>query len=293
MGSSKWFRLNAGRSWLAGTALLAVGAVVPVPSMALAPEHEVRRLMLATEAAVDANNWAEAGEYLNRLQGMEAEKPPEYFYYRGQAMLQANRLNEARAAFEQYVTLVGSDGEHYQRTLTLITDIEKANRANVAKLAENAGQVEKPVAVIEPAGDQDLSTLRRLYLANSDREALTIHLNALLDAAGWREDKTVVRLDRPADIQYRVTVDAASLSVQETRRSNGQATVRQTSTLNVFGVNPQPRWDCEPVVGACWVFDPRDGSRLLQLNQNADATREIAQTLGRLIRNLQQGSSGS
>ena len=293
MGSSKRFRLNAGRSWVAGAALLAVGTVVPAPAMALAPEHEVRRLMLATEAAVEANNWAEAGEYLNRLQGMEAEKPPEYFYYRGQAMLQANRLNEARSAFEQYVTLVGSEGEHYQRTLTLITDIEKANRANVEKLAENAGQVAQPVAVIEPAGNEDLSTLRRLYLADSDREALTIHLNSLLDAAGWREDKTVVRLDRPADIQYRVTVDAASLSIQETRRSNGQATMRQTSTLNVFGINPQPRWDCEPVVGACWIYDPRDGSRLMQLNQNAEVTRDIAQTFSRLVRNLQQGSSGS
>ncbi|MEC7814684.1 MAG: hypothetical protein VX939_00295 [Pseudomonadota bacterium] len=293
MGSSKRFRLNAGRSWVAGATLLAVGAVVPAPAMALAPEHEVRRLMLATEAAVEANNWAEAGEYLNRLQGMEAEKPPEYFYYRGQAMLQANRLNEARSAFEQYVTLVGSEGEHYQRTLTLITDIEKANRANVEKLAENAGQVSQPVAVIEPAGNEDLSTLRRLYLADSDREALTIHLNSLLDAAGWREDKTVVRLDRPADIQYRVTVDAASLSIQETRRSNGQATMRQTSTLNVFGINPQPRWDCEPVVGACWIYDPRDGSRLMQLNQNAEVTRDIAQTFSRLVRNLQQGSSGS
>ncbi|OZB15222.1 MAG: hypothetical protein B7X58_06770 [Marinobacter sp. 34-60-7] len=268
-------------------------AASATPALALAPEHEVRRLMLATESAVEAENWAEAGEYLNRLQGMEAEKPPEYFFYRGQAMLQAKRLNEARAAFEQYVSLAGAEGEHYQRTLTLITDIERTNRANVAQLAENAGQVEKPVAVIEPAGDQDLSTLRRLYLADTDREALTIHLNALLDAAGWREDKTVVRLDRPADIEYQVTVDGASLNVQETRRSGGQATVRQTSTFNVFGINPQPEWDCEPVVGACWVFDPRDGSRLLQLNQNADATREIARTLGRLIRNLQQGSSGS
>ena len=292
MVSRNRFRQTSRRSWLA-LVLTTWAAASATPALALAPEHEVRRLMLATESAVEAENWAEAGEYLNRLQGMEAEKPPEYFFYRGQAMLQAKRLNEARAAFEQYVSLAGAEGEHYQRTLTLITDIERTNRANVAQLAENAGQVEKPVAVIEPAGDQDLSTLRRLDLADTDREALTIHLNALLDAAGWREDKTVVRLDRPADIEYQVTVDGASLNVQETRRSGGQATVRQTSTFNVFGINPQPEWDCEPVVGACWVFDPRDGSRLLQLNQNADATREIARTLGRLIRNLQQGSSGS
>ena len=68
-------------------------------------------------------------------------------------------------------------------------------------------------------------------------------------------------------------------------------TVRRTLSLSVFGVNPQLRWDCEPVVGACWVYDPRDGSRLFQLAENRDQARDIARTLGRLIRNLQQGSS--
>jgi hypothetical protein len=32
---------------------------------------------------------------------------------------------------------------------------------------------------------------------------------------------------------------------------------------------------------------------LLQLKHDADATREIARTLGRLIRNIQQGGPGS
>jgi hypothetical protein len=45
---------------------------------ALEPEHEMRRLMLATEAAVEAESWGDASEYLTRLQQMEPEKPADY-----------------------------------------------------------------------------------------------------------------------------------------------------------------------------------------------------------------------
>lgn len=260
-------------------------------AQALAPEHEIRRLMLATEEAVMAENWSEAGEYLNRLRAMEGEKPPEYFYYRGRAMLQANHLNEARSALEQYITLAGAKGAYYQQSLKLITDIEKANRASMRALAEGSAGTREPVAVIEPAGGHDLKTLRQLYLADTDREALVIHLNTLLDAVGWRRDKTVVRLDRPADKQYELGLDNGNISILDINRNPDGTTVRKTVSLPVFGVNPQLRWDCEPVVGACWVYDPRDGSRLFQLAENRDQAQEIARALGQLIRNLQQGGS--
>src|SRR5690606_15345792 len=107
---------------------------------------------------------------------------------------------------------------HYQESLKLITDIEKESKATARALAEADGGVKEPVAIIEPAGGEDVQTLKRLYLAKSDREALTIHLNALLDATGWRKDKTVVRLDRPADIQYRVTLNDSALNIQQIRR---------------------------------------------------------------------------
>jgi len=293
MLSPERFRPATGRSLLAGLVLVAALAGVSAPVQALAPEHEIRRLMLATEEAVAAERWGEASEYLNRLQKMEGEKPADYFYYRGRAMLQAGHLNEARSAFEAYVSRVGVDGEHYQQSLKLITDIEKENRANVRALADGNGGVKEPVAIIEPAGGQEMKTLRELYLADSDREALTIHLNALLETAGWRRDKTVVRLDRPADIQYRVSSSNGNLNIQELTRNPDNTTVQKSVSLPVFGINPQPRWDCEPAVGACWIYDPRDGSRLFQLAQSRNQVNEIALTLGRLIRNLQQGSSGS
>lgn len=284
-------RLISGRSWLTGLALCSALTVWSAPALALAPEHEIRRLMLATEEAVATERWGEASEYLNRLQKMEGEKPADYFYYRGRAMLQAGHLNEARSALEAYVTRVSTDGNHYQQALKLITDIEKENRANVRALTDGSGQVREPVAVIESANGQDLTTLRQLYLASSDQEALTIHLNAQLEMAGWRRDKTVVRLDRPADIRYRVSVNDDTLNIQEITHNSDDTTVQTSLSLAVFGINPQPRWDCESAVDACWIYDPRDGSRLFQLAQSRNQVNDIALTLGRLIRNLQQGGS--
>ncbi|KAA1171318.1 hypothetical protein FWJ25_17025 [Marinobacter salinexigens] len=255
---------------------------------ALAPEHETRRLMLATEEAVSSEKWNEAAEYLNRLQVLEGEKPAEYFYYRGRVMFQAGHLNEAQSAFEHYVGQTGAEGSHYQESLKLITEIEKTRKANASAAQPGTGKGGR-VAVIEPAGQQSLESLRKLYLANSDLEALTLHLNSLLGVAGWRQDQGVVQLDRPADIGYQVNVSGSTINVQETRRDTS-GVVRKTQPLSVYGVNPQVEWSCEPAAGACWVYDPRDGSRLLQLALGRDQAREIAHTLGRVIKQLQTAS---
>lgn len=270
-----------------GLALVLVSGLWAGSAGALAPEHEMRRLMLATEEAVKAGNWGEAGEFLNRLQQLEGKKPVDYFFYRGQVMLQAGHLNEAQSALEAYVTQAGSDGSHYQAALKLITEVERARKSRAGAASKVAAGEAPKIAVIEPAGGQSIAALRQLYLADSDREALTLHLNSLLDVAGWRKDRTVVRLDKPADVSYRVATRGSTISIQEIRRESGSQVVRTTETLDVFGVNPLIEWDCEPAVASCWVYDPRDGSRLLQLAMDREQARDVARTLGQLIRHLQ------
>ncbi|MGF2736086.1 hypothetical protein [Marinobacter sp. DUT-1] len=252
---------------------------------ALAPEHEMRRLMLATEEAVNAGSWGEAGEYLNRLQQLEAKKPAEYFFYRGRVMLQAGHLNEAQSALEAYVTQAGTEGSHYQQALKLITEVERTRKSGSADQAN--GKQPPKVAVIEPAGNQSISSLRKLYLTNNDRDALLMHLNSLLDMAGWRADQSVVRLDKPADVAYEVSATDSVISFQEIRRESGSRLVRKTQTMEVYGVNPMIEWGCEAAVASCWIYDPRDGSRLMQLGFNRERAGEIAQTLGQLVRHLQ------
>lgn len=277
-----------GRRFARGALLASL--LVAGQALALAPEHETRRLMLATEEAVTAEKWGEAGEYLNQLQQLKGEKPVDYYFYRGRVMLQASHLNEAQSALETYVTQAGAEGAHYQESLKLITAIEK-QRKQVSVAPQNVAERE-PVAVIEPAGKGGIESLRRLYLADSDREALVLHLNSLLELSGWRRDQTVVRLDRPADVEYRISTVGNEIQVQEMRRAEDGKILRTTRQIPVFGVNPMVEWGCEAAAESCWVYDPRDGSRLMQLAVNQERAGEIAQTLGQLIRNL-QAPSGS
>ena len=263
---------------------IVTSALIAGQAAALAPEHETRRLMLATEEAVTAENWGEASEYLNRLQHLDVEKPADYHYYRGRVMLQSSHFNEAQAALEAYVTKAGAEGDHYQNALKLITEIERARKEKA--VAPQVGD-EAKIAVIEPAGDRRVASLRKLYLADTDREALVLHLNSLLGVAGWRQDQAIVRLDQPADIEYRLTSGSDAISIQEIKRDSSSGVTRKTAQIPVFGVNPQVEWGCETAVAACWVYDPRDGSRLFQLSPNRSQTEEIAQTLVKLIRNLQ------
>lgn len=279
---------GTGRCVALGGALAAL--LLAGPALALAPEHETRRLMLATEQAVESDSWGEAAEYLNRLQQLEGEKPTDYYFYRGRVMLESSHLNEAQSALETYVSQAGAEGAHYQESLQFITSIEKTRKQN-ALAPQPAGEREQ-VAVIEPAGDGRVESLRKLYLAESDSEALTLHLNSLLELAGWRRDQALVRLDRPADVEYRIGTQGDEVQVQEIRRAEDGRILRSTEPMSVFGINPQVEWRCEETVSTCWVYDPRDGSRLLQLAENRERVEEIAETLGQLIRSL-QAPSGS
>ena len=275
---------RTGRSALRSLVLASVLVSVNAQGTALAPEHEVRRLMLATEEAVAGSNWGQAGEYLNRLQRLEGEKPVDYYYYRGRVMQESAHLNEAQSALESYVARAGVEGSHYQDALKRITAIERA-RTDRSRQAQVQPNQSEPVAVIEPAGQQALADLKSLYLVDSDREALTLHLNSLLDLAGWRADQRVVRIDVPADISYRVAAGASLIEIQESNREGNNRITKNTQTIEVYGVSPQVEWDCQGAT--CWIYDPRDGSRLMKLGPAQDRAAEIASTLGRLIKALQ------
>ncbi|WP_417686898.1 hypothetical protein [Pseudidiomarina gelatinasegens] len=274
-------KIGSGRGWVLGLAMSA--ALLGGQAHALAPEHEVTRLMLATEKAVGDERWGEAGEFLNRLQGLQVEKPAEYYYYRGRVMANAGHHNEARAALENYVSMAGSDSRFYRESLLLITEIEKSQRTQkTTTTAEKA-----PVAVIEPAGRGNTAQLRRRYGARTDTEALTSHLNNLLEAGAWRQDQRIVRMDVPADHSFKVTVQGNELRIRVAERDSQGRMVIATEGMPVFGVNPMVKWDCEEANNACWVYDPRDGSRLFRLSLDSARAREIAATLGELIRTMQ------
>lgn len=273
---------------------LAGGMLVGGSVQALPTEHEIQRLMLAVEESVEKSRWQDAADYLNRLQRLDGEKPPEYLYYRGRVMARSEHYNEAMSALENYVAGTGADGKYYTESLKLITDIEQA-RAGQGTTGAGTGEAgQEPVAEIvlaeEPGlEDQDATVAE----TNASRQALINRMNRIFDRAGWRRDPRLIREGSKPDVHYQVSVQNGEIQFRESR--NGEDGVRKLSTLilPVFGISPMIEWSCENATDSCWIYDPRDGSRFLRLGDDRDQAQALARTLGDLIRKLQNPGGNS
>lgn len=265
---------------------LALTCTLLVSSMALAlpPEHEIQRLMLAVEESVEGQNWDEAADYLNRLQQLEGQKPPEYLYYRGQVMARSQHYNEAVSALENYVAGTGSDGKYYTESLKLITDIEQARRGGSGS-AGSTGQ--EPVAQIAPAGEP-LDSHQGANRSSASSSALVSRMNRIFDSAGWRRDPRMIREGSSPDVYYQASVQDGEIQFRESRNDSEGVRKLTTLILPVYGISPLIEWSCENATESCWIYDPRDGSRFLRLGSDRDKAEALASTLGSLIRQMQQ-----
>ena len=267
---------------LAGS-LLVSGSVLALPA-----EHEIQRLMLAVEESLEDERWRDAAEYLNRLQQLDGQKPPEYLYYRGQVMARSEHYNEAMSALENYVAGTGADGKYYTESLKLITDIEQARAGQAAgRGAGEAGQ--EPVAEIEGSGENGQT------VANSDAspQALVSRMNRIFDSAGWRRNPRLIREGSTPDVHYHVSVHNGEIQFRESRNDEDGGRKLTTLMLPVYGISPMIEWSCENATESCWIYDPRDGSRFLRLGNDRDQAERLAETLGSLIRKLQTPNGGS
>ena len=149
-----------------GCQLLVVCALLHAGSaMALPVEHEIRRLMLATEQALAAENWDDASEYLGRLQQLDGERPVDFYFFRGRMMQKSELLDEAQASLEAYVTRAGKEGQYYTQALERITEVEKLrkDRALAALTRNPATPLQPRIATIEAAGGQSAADLKKLF----------------------------------------------------------------------------------------------------------------------------------
>ncbi|MCK7545752.1 hypothetical protein MLC59_16445 [Marinobacter bryozoorum] len=274
-----------GRAPVAGLVLAGALLVSSGSAAALPPEHEIQRLMLAVEESVEGENWGQAAEYLNRLQRIEGDKPPEHLYYRGEVMARSRHYNEALSALENYVAGTGADGEHYTEALKLITRIEQ-ERSSQSGGADNAA--DEPVAEIAPAGETGAGD-QATVAGDASTGALVNRLNRLFDQAGWSRDARLIREGSRPDILYQVSANSGELSFRESRQE-GDRRQLGTITLPVYGISPMIEWSCENATESCWIYDPRDNSRFLRLGNDRDKADQLASTLGQLIRRLQRPS---
>ena len=128
-----------------------------------------------------------------------------------------------------------------------MTEIEKLRKDRALAVVTDNPAVSLPprIATIEAAEGQSAADLKKLYLSDSEEQALLLHLNSVLQLSGWREDKAVVQLDRPADIRYQVEKHNSSLLIQQIIRQQGTV-LRKSQQIDVYGISPLVKWDCEP-----------------------------------------------
>lgn len=267
--------------------LLGLGMSVGLSAADLPPQHEVRRLIIAVDSAIAEERWSDASRFLNRLQGLDAEKPDDYQYFRGRVMLQAGQLNEAQSALEAYVTRAGAEGDYYDQALQLITQVEEERRLQ----PERVDPASENVAVIEPAQRIDVDALKSLYLKDSDQAALAAHVNSLLGQAEWQPGP-VIRQEPEESIRYQVDVGSdRELVIQEIVRGKGEGPRLSTRKVSVFGVNPAVSHACVEAENSCWLYDPRNQSRWLRLVNRPELAGDTAKAMSELIRTLQKGKS--
>ena len=261
--------------------LLAVAVLGLSPAYAsLSDEDEAQRLLMALEASVAENRWSEARGYLRRLEDKEGLGMPEEFHFlRGRVLEQRGMGNEARRAYEQYVSESGREGDMYRNALQRITVLEEEGR--------DGRRDHEAVASLEPAGGSELEQLQQLYLTDDPIEALLEHVNSLLSVNAWEGRSRVVVRERQRGIHYRFRLEEDRLQVRTRDDSELGRSRVTTQRLNIFGVDPRVVSECFPEEQACWISDPRDGSRWLKLAQKPEQARETARMISLMLREMQ------
>lgn len=135
-----------------------------------------------------------------------------------------------------------------------------------------------------------LDGLKRLYLTDSERQALLAHSNALLDAYALRAAYQVGQRTRQ-DLFYHLELGAPGelLLREETRSAEGTSVAVRNRRIPVFGLDPFIRYECPAGGIRCVLLNPGDGEPLLTILRDHGGAAELAKALSFLIRNVQKG----
>ena len=135
-----------------------------------------------------------------------------------------------------------------------------------------------------------LTELKRLYLTQSERQALLAHSNDLLKTYALRAAYQVGQAQRQ-DLVYQLSLGAPGELVlrEETRDPRSGDMAVHNQRINLYGVDPYIKYDC-PLSGiSCVLHNPADGGVLLTIVRDHQGAAELAKALSFLIRNLQKG----
>jgi len=250
----------------------------------LAPEHEMRRLLIVADESIRAERYGTAKDALSKISALKIAPDVRYFYFQGLVEAHEGNAGAAENALVDYVNKAGSEAEYYQSALHMITELGN----------ETSGKPKEPKSdidwsqVVVSQNDQYLANLKRLYLTNDDTEALEEHINGIL-AANVFVPGRIRNLNENEGVHYRVSANAKNdIVVQITDYSDPANASHSLNRLGVFGVDPYVRTDCDYSRHACWLRHPIEPQeKWIVIGENQAALQELTKAMTQLIRILQ------
>lgn len=267
--------------------LFGIALLVLIPALSLAtglpPEHEAKRLMLAAQKSIESEQWDKAEQQLKRIATLDVPLPAQFHYMHGQVLFHKSEFDMAQKSFEVYVLQAGEEGEFYVSALEMITETDENKNKVKPKLPTPAE------LTLDKPKDEYLIGLKKLYLTDDDQEALVLQINSILSSNPYTGARIKQKGSRKG-IRYEIKIIGKELQVQEKHYDKTGAPTLVVNRMDVFGVDPFIRYDCDYDRYVCWLYHPvNQYDRWILLDRNDAAAKELSGAMGRLIRFVQGG----
>ncbi len=248
----------------------------------LAPEHELQRLLIVAKESINSADFNTTRTVLDKIEALGIDPGADYHYYLGQLEANTGNLQAASDAFINYVNAAGSEGQYYQTSLRMITQLERQQEA-----AKPQAPPEDISDLLVGEGDQYLSQLRQLYLAKDDISALIEHINGLL-AANVYVPGRIRYVGSKEGIVYKITTNAQQELVVQESDYLDERPDHNLFRISVYGVDPYLRSECDFNQRRCWLNHPIERqNHWITIADNQEALTELAKAMTQLIRRLQ------
>lgn len=250
----------------------------------LPPEHEAKRLLLAVQNSIDNQQWDKAEQQLKAIAELEVPLAEKFHYMHGQVLFHQAEYDLAQKSLEIYVLQAGEEGEFYIPSLEMITEADDRKREVKPKAPEHKADL-----TLEKGKDVYLDGLKTLYLTDSSVDALVLRINSILSTHPYQGAR-VIQKNANKGAKYRIGVAGNELQVQEKKYDRDGAPTLQVSKMDMFGVDPFVKFDCDYDRYICWLYHPvNQYDRWIVIDRDKNAAKELSEAMERLIRALQGG----
>ena len=258
----------------------------------LPPEIEIDRLILAAKEKLADQDYPAARAYLDRVAPLGVEPPAEYYLVFGRVYYQADAWEKAKNHFESYVQMAGKEGEAYEESLILITELEETLASRPAAEAEPAADTATAIQMADKQGSTYDKKVANLYLDPSLTASLVTHVNSLLKSYRYIDGK-IKNIERNDYIDFKLSLTKNRELVltrrDVTRAVTGPKSELSVSRLSAFGIDPTIEYRCSKESDSCTIKHPLNQREWIKIARDEEGAEEISKALTRLLKALQRG----